>query len=253
MRAVYRTHPGFVREKNEDTVLTDPSGLYIIADGIGGHRAGEIASRMAVDLLRQSLISAPFGPGALREAIEAAHKTIFDISQTRVDFQGMGTTLTLLWVAPDDTRERSVIIAQLGDSRAYLLRGKCLHRCTRDHSRIDELLRKKAITPEQVRVHPERNVITRALGIKKTANPDLFGWERQHGDLWLLCSDGLTDMIDDAGIASILRGYTIDEAADILLREALDRGGSDNISLVLIYDDEPGDGGYPIEGKEADL
>ncbi|MDR1263072.1 MAG: protein phosphatase 2C domain-containing protein [Oscillospiraceae bacterium] len=253
MRAVYRTHPGFVREKNEDTVLVDPSGLYIIADGMGGHLAGEIASSMAADSLKRSLTGVPFGAGALREAIAAANKTIFDKSQTRADFQGMGTTVTLLWIAPGGAREHGVMIAQLGDSRAYLLRGKCLHRCTRDHSRVDDLLRTKAITPEQARVHPERSVITRALGIKKTASPDLFGWDRQPGDLWLLCSDGLTNMIDDASIASILRGYTIDEAADILMREALNCGGIDNISLVLVYDGEPGDSGYPIAGKEADL
>ncbi|GHU70742.1 hypothetical protein AGMMS49992_03570 [Clostridia bacterium] len=239
MLTVIRTDPGCVREKNEDTVLADASGLYLIADGMGGHRAGEVASRIAAQSLRASLVGAPFDPSVLTDAIAVANQRVYEAGLRNAHYAGMGTTLTLLWI-PNDLNEPGALIAQLGDSRAYLLRNRRLHRCTRDHSIVDELLRKKIITPEQARKHPDRNIITRALGIAESVKPDLFEWDRRPGDLWLLCSDGLTDMLDDAAIATILRGFVPEDAADVLLREALDNGGSDNISLLLLLDDGKG-------------
>ncbi|MDR1600048.1 MAG: Stp1/IreP family PP2C-type Ser/Thr phosphatase [Oscillospiraceae bacterium] len=249
MFAVSRTDTGRVRDKNEDAILIDPAGLYIIADGMGGHRAGEVASSVAAQSLRRSLAHAPFDPGALSEAVALANQAVYEAARTHAECRGMGTTITLLWV--DSTRASGALIAQIGDSRAYLLRGGRLHRCTRDHSIVDEMLRKKLITPDQARVHPERSVITRAVGISPAVKPDLFEWDRQDGDLWLLCSDGLTDMLDDAAIASILRSRPPEQAADILMSRALDQGGLDNISLLLVSDAEPGGGTAQRGGKEG--
>ncbi|MDR0396727.1 MAG: Stp1/IreP family PP2C-type Ser/Thr phosphatase [Oscillospiraceae bacterium] len=249
MRAVSRTDTGRVRVKNEDAVLIDPAGLYIVADGMGGHRAGEIASSIAAQSLRRSLSGAPFNPGALAEAVSLANQAVYEAARSRVECQGMGTTITLLWAA--GSRGSGALIAQIGDSRAYLLRDDRLHRCTRDHSIVDEMLRKKLITPSQARVHPDRSVITRAVGVASAVKPDLFEWDRQDGDLWLLCSDGLTDMLDDAAIASILRSLPPEQAADTLLSEALERGGPDNISILLVSDAESGDTPPSRRGKEA--
>ncbi|MDR1570790.1 MAG: protein phosphatase 2C domain-containing protein [Oscillospiraceae bacterium] len=242
-----RTSPGRIREKNEDAVLMHPCGLYAVADGMGGHRAGEIASRMAVDTLAESLPCAVPTPLAFREAIELANNRIYADSLAAIDRFGMGTTLTALWAD-----SATALIAQVGDSRAYLYRDNRLHLCTRDHSLVDELLRKKKITPEQARAHPQRSVITRALGVEESVRADVFEWDRQIGDLWLLCSDGLTDMLDDARIGAHIRehigcllkhantysGITIiEEAADALIADALEAGGADNITLILLLDD----------------
>jgi protein phosphatase len=144
----------------------------------------------------------------------------------------MGTTLTALW-----TDAQSLLIAQVGDSRAYLLRAGVLHRCTRDHSLVEDLVRKKKLTPEQARSHPRRHVITRALGSKADVKPDIFEWDRQPGDVWLLCTDGLTDMLEDASIHRLLAAMPLEVAGDALLRLALESGGIDNVSLVLLKDD----------------
>jgi protein phosphatase len=238
MLTVTRTDAGLVREVNEDSILADPSGLFIVADGMGGHRAGEVASSIAVDTLRELLSGALFDPGILTDAVSRTNSRVFEASQGNAEYSGMGTTLTLLWTAGMQG-EPGVLIAQLGDSRAYLMRNSRLHRCTRDHSVVDEMLRKRLITPEQAKRHPERHGITRAIGIAEMAKPDLFEWDRQMGDIWLLCSDGLTDMLDDVSIASILReNDSLEDAADTLMREALNNGGHDNISLLLLYDDE---------------
>lgn len=232
MLATMRTSPGNVRENNEDACLVHPCGLYIVADGMGGHRAGEIASGIAVETLAQVLPCAAPTPLAMREAIDLANSSIYSDALSTFEHFGMGTTLTALWAD-----EGSMLIAQVGDSRAYLLRDGMLHLCTRDHSVVDELLRKKLITPEQARVHPHRSVITRALGIAESVQCDVFEWDRMPGDIWLLCSDGLSDMLDDARIGACLKALDIDNAADCLLNGALDAGGPDNITLIILLDD----------------
>jgi protein phosphatase len=145
----------------------------------------------------------------------------------------MGTTLTALWVDAD-----SVLIAQVGDSRAYLLRDGDLIRCTHDHSLVEELVSKSVITPEQARYHPDRSVITRALGIRESVLVDLFEWDRKKGDIWLICSDGLTDMVDDSRLKIYLNTNDADDAADMLLSSALVSGGTDNITFIILDDDD---------------
>jgi len=229
--AVARTSIGNVRTINEDAYLVHPSGLYIVADGMGGHLAGEVASRIAVDIVRGHLLDKKPSPLEFRNAVEAANGRIHEDASLTAAHSGMGTTLTALWADVS-----TVFIAQVGDSRAYLLRDKMLYKCTRDHSLIDELLRTRVITPEQARVHPDRSILTRALGVRESVKVDVFEWDRRTGDAWLICSDGLTDMLDDAQIGMVLRSYDIGEAADILLSLALERGGSDNITFIILYD-----------------
>ena len=237
MLAVYRTSTGNVRTTNEDAYLVDPGGLYVVADGMGGHRAGEVASKLAVDTIDELLRGKVPTPRGIRDAIETANARIRADAGAIAAHSGMGTTLTAVWVG-----ETSVLIAQVGDSRAYLLRDKMLYKCTRDHSLIDELLRTHAITPEQARYHPDRGVITRALGVKESVKADVFEWDRKADDIWLICSDGLTDMLDDAQIGAILRSHDISDAADILLAMSLEQGGNDNITFIILSDDDFDDG-----------
>jgi protein phosphatase len=201
---------------------------------MGGHLAGEVASRIAVETLDDMLSGKQPDPSLFRGAVRLANSRIRYDSDARIEHTGMGTTLTCLWVD-----EYSVLIAQVGDSRAYLLRGGDFFRCTHDHSLVEELVSKGVITAEQARTHPERNVITRALGTSDNVLVDLFEWDRKKGDVWLVCSDGLTDMLDDSRIKQFLLAEDADDAADMLLTSALVSGGTDNISFIILVD---GDG-----------
>jgi PPM family protein phosphatase len=222
-----KTHTGLVRPANEDSLLV-AHNLYGVADGMGGHRGGETASRIAVQVIRNLLKGRAPEEYALRIALEAANQRIFDMQRHDPALSGMGTTATLLWES--DTH---ILIAHVGDSRAYLYRGGELNCRTQDHSVVGELVRNKAITPEMAKNHPYRSVITRALGIDPVMEPDILQVDKQADDLWLLCSDGLYNMVDDAQIAQTLRNLEGEQAADKLLELALANGGHDNISLLL--------------------
>lgn len=232
MITTVRTSPGLIREKNEDATLVTTSGLYAVADGMGGHKAGEVASRIAIETIAESIQSGCVSPKTLRDAVSYTNAIIYGLAGSDETYQGMGTTLTALW-----TDGATALIAHVGDSRAYLLRDGTLHRCTRDHTLVDELVRKKKITQEAARSHPQKSVITRAVGVASVVNCDIFEWETRFGDRWLICSDGLTDMLDDAQIAGRLNLPLLEDAADALLRDALSMGGRDNISFILIEDD----------------
>lgn len=233
MRSLLRTDVGRVRKNNEDAAFIG-EGLYILCDGMGGHLGGEVASNLAVDVLSAALLGKEPNVGLLLSSISKANELICQRSVTDKALRGMGTTLTALWAAADQ-----VLIAQIGDSRAYLLRDGILRQCTHDHSMVAELVRVGKLTPEEARVHPQKNLVTRALGTDSHVTPDIFEITRQAGDRWLICSDGLTDLVADKELASIMAGNTLYEAADILLGLALERGGIDNVTLLLI-DDEGG-------------
>jgi serine/threonine protein phosphatase PrpC len=222
-----KTHTGLVRPTNEDSLLVSHR-LYGVADGMGGHRGGETASRVAVQVIRNLLLGRAPEENALRIALEAANQRIFDMQRHDPALSGMGTTTTLLWES--DTH---ILIAHVGDSRAYLYRGGELRCQTQDHSVVGELVRNKAITPEMAKNHPYRSVITRALGIDPVMEPDILQVDKQAGDLWLICSDGLYNMVDDTLIADTLRTAEDEPAADKLLETALKNGGHDNVSLIL--------------------
>ncbi|MBQ1945695.1 MAG: Stp1/IreP family PP2C-type Ser/Thr phosphatase [Clostridia bacterium] len=232
MRAYPVTHTGLVREQNEDTVRVAEGacGLYILADGMGGHLAGEVASRMTADEMEKRLFAcAEPSTEIMREAIQQTNAIVYEKQLTEPEMHGMGTTLTALW----EGREH-VYIGHVGDSRAYLFRDGVLRQMTEDHSMVGELLRAGAITAEQARNHPRRNVITQAVGTDISVQPDVFQIIKTPGDIWLLCSDGLTDMVEDAFIAQTMAENAPAAATQLLLDEALKNGGKDNVSVMLL-------------------
>ena len=209
MRVCQRTHQGLVRSSNQDSLLVD-QGVYGVADGMGGHKGGETASRVAVQVVKNALRGKKAEKRALEVAVEAANRRIFDMARHDSALSGMGTTLTFLWEA-----EKCVHLCHVGDSRAYLLRNNM-------------------ISPDAARTHPYRNVITRAVGVDPVVTADIFTHDTQEDDLWLICSDGLTNMVPDETLASVLKEADSDEtAADELLALALEKGGTDNITFVL--------------------
>lgn len=233
MKSIVRTDVGRVRKQNEDSVYAaDAQRLFAVADGMGGHRAGEVASSMAVEALRARLQARQPDLQLMRQAFEEANRRISCAAEKDERLQGMGTTMTALWQT-----ERSVLIAHVGDSRVYLLRGGRLRQVTDDHSVVAELLRCGLITPQEARRHPYRNVITRSLGSAPTVEVDLLERDREPGDLWLLCTDGLSNMLTDREMEALLVSLSPQKAADALMQKALEAGGTDNITLILAWND----------------
>ena len=227
MQIYAKTHKGMVRPTNQDSLLV-AHNLYGVADGMGGHRGGETASRIAVQVVKNLLQGKTPEENSLRICMEAANRRIFDMQRHDLALSGMGTTFTLLWESRTE-----IWIAHVGDSRAYLFRDGKLACQTEDHSIVGELLRNNVITPEMAKTHPYRSVITRALGTDPLVEPDLFAVPKQEGDVWLICSDGLYNMVEDTEIAETLQTLKDEPAADRLLEIALEHGGHDNISLLL--------------------
>ncbi|MDD3336862.1 MAG: Stp1/IreP family PP2C-type Ser/Thr phosphatase [Eubacteriales bacterium] len=227
MQFCQRTHQGLVRSSNQDSLLTERR-LYGVADGMGGHRGGETASRVAVQVFKNAVGRRKPEERAIQLGIEAANRRIYDMSAHDEALNGMGTTMTVLW--EDDAR---ILIGHVGDSRAYRLREGKLTQITQDHSIVAELMRNHVITPEMAKTHPYRNVITRAVGIDPVVQVDVLIEDKQLDDLWLVCSDGLYNMVDDEEMLSVLSEKKDEKAADRLLELALEHGGTDNISFVL--------------------
>ena len=230
MAATLRTDIGRMRRQNEDAAWFDESrAVFAVADGMGGHLAGEVASRMAIEAVqRMAKDNACPGIAALREAVASAHETILAHAQDHIECAGMGTTLSVLWLGVN-----YAYIAHVGDSRIYRLREGSLTQITQDHSLVEELVRAGLITREQARTHPRRNIITRALGTHGENEPDLLVTDVRDGDLFLLCTDGLTGMVADGDIERVLRENDMETAADRLLALALEAGGRDNVTLIL--------------------
>ncbi len=229
--AAAMTDPGRKRALNEDAVsqlITSYGGIFIVADGMGGHRTGEVASQMAVaqivDLLRRSEPS----PQGLLEAYEAANEAIYLAGQ-KPESRGMGTTCTALWLDLP-----YALIAHVGDSRAYLLRDGELVQLTQDHSWVADRVRQGLLTEEEARHHRWRNVITNALGSFPSARVDLVGLKVQPGDVFLLCSDGLSGVLEDRVLAEIILTNPPEPAVAKLIKLANDWGGPDNISAVVV-------------------
>ena len=233
------THRGYVREQNEDAYYLPgakgaPGNLAIVADGMGGHRAGEVASAMAV---RSAVIA--FGrledtPGmTLREkifqAMNEANREVYEATQESEQYAGMGTTMTLAVL-----EEKKIDLGHVGDSRAYLFHEGTLRQITRDHTLVQQLIDLGELLPQERRGHPQGNIITRALGTARIVDVDLIEEKWQRGDVLLLCSDGLTGAVTDEEIAAVLGGQEPREALQTLLGLALKRGGRDNITIALI-------------------
>jgi PPM family protein phosphatase len=227
---VARTDTGRQRATNEDSYL-ERSPVFVVADGMGGAQAGEVASRLAVAHFAQDL-AAEDGEGARERLVQAAQDAnaeIFALSEADARRAGMGTTLTAAYVG---TRE--VFIAHVGDSRAYRWRDVELARITEDHSLVEELLRQGRLTVEEAEEHPQRSIITRALGPEPSVAVDTWNYPLRPGDVVMLCSDGLTDMLPEQQVRDALfETSSLDEAADRLIADANAAGGRDNITVVL--------------------
>ena len=229
------THVGMVRQQNEDAFVAE-GNVFAVADGMGGHNAGEVASSLAVEGLRRAAAAGFSAAEGLVTAINTTNATIHEASGGLSEQRGMGTTLTALVPLPAaDGEPQRVVVANVGDSRIYLWRGNELKQVSADHSYVQELLSEGLITAAEARIHPRRNIVTRALGIEGDVNADSWVLPMVVGDRYVLCSDGLVDEVDDAEIAAILRASTNPQvAADHLVQVANNHGGRDNTTVVVV-------------------
>ena len=232
------TDPGRKRRINEDSFVIAPP-LFAVADGMGGAQAGEIASALAAGALEESGANGG-GERRVTELIQEANRRVHERATTDAATAGMGTTITAALVEPDGR----VVFGHVGDSRAYLLRDDKLEQLTNDHTLVAELVRRGELSPGEAQVHPQRSVITRALGTDPDVDVDTFAVDAQAGDVYLICSDGLSSMVSSKDLEEILRKYRTDlEGASRALIQAANRGGGeDNITAVLFAVEE-GDSG----------
>ena len=244
-----RTDTGRARSANEDSYWVR-SPLFVLADGMGGAQAGEVASQTAVDVFSAEG-GLPDGPGTYEERLAAlvarANVQVYAQAQSDEQFAGMGTTLTVAYLGEDD-----LAIAHVGDSRFYVLRDGELTQLTDDHSLVGELVRRGQISAEEAEDHPQRSIITRALGIESEVVVDHFSWPVRDGDVFLLCSDGLTGMVPDARVAQIIGASpNLSTAAAQLVAAANEAGGRDNITVILFQVEEVTPGAGAVVSQET--
>lgn len=238
-----RTDVGLVRHANQDALLLrDELGLWIIADGMGGHPGGDVASKVAVETTAAHLAASAESNGrhtnghteGLRRAVLQANDALHAEGDARPEYKGMGTTLIVLHIA--GFPQTQATLAHVGDSRAYLHRAGALTQLTRDHSWVEDQIRAGLLSTDEAAAHPLRHTLTRALGIGRGVEPDILTLHLQTGDQILLCTDGLTKMLSDGEILESLVGYGEDAqaACDDLICRANERGGQDNVTVLLI-------------------
>ncbi len=245
---ICKTDTGRQRRDNEDNALAR-APVFVVADGMGGAQAGEVASRIAVEAFEEGLPDSGSPEERLATRVREANHQIYERSRADRGRAGMGTTLTAAYV--DDAH---LAIAHVGDSRAYMFRDGSLQRLTQDHSLVDELVRRGKLTEEQAAEHPQRSIITRALGPEPDVEVDTWTYPVRAGDVVLLCSDGLTSMISEDKVSAVLAAHPdLDEAADALIREANEAGGRDNITVVLFRLEELGGEGGAGEETMVEL
>lgn len=233
MKVKSLTNIGLVRKINEDNYLVDEiRNLFVVADGMGGHKGGEVASTLAIKTIDEFLIidnNLENYRNILQKTIKKANTLIYKKAHENEDLSGMGTTLTAVLI-----NANKLFIANIGDSRAYLITQAEIQLLTEDHSLVRELINSGEITEEAASSHPNKNILTRALGIEENIEIDLFEKEIKDGDYILLCTDGLTNLIKDEEICDIILGNEFEKSVEKLMDLALQRGGSDNITLILI-------------------
>ena len=231
IRCAWRTDVGRIRKNNQDSVILG-NGLYGVADGMGGHNGGEIASAGLRDgLLRETEGQEP-SMELLEKAVRKVNYEIWEQQEKDATLTGMGTTLTVLWAT-----DQEMIVGQIGDSRAYLIRDGRMQQVTSDHSMVADMVRRGVLTEEQAACHPMRNYITRAVGTDDTVDVDMLSMPRMKGDRWIICSDGLYGQMSKQELEETAKTANLEEASDRLLQLALERGGRDNISFILLEDD----------------
>lgn len=233
-----RSDVGMIRSGNEDNFFAEADerrGVFVVADGMGGHAAGEVASEMAVQIVSRNLLAVRSvidaeTPQILAQALRDANHAIYERMLAEVDKQGMGTTASVLVIS-----DNQFLIGQIGDSRIYLLRDGALKQVTKDHSYVQEQVDAGLLTPEQARYHPYSNVITRCVGAGEQVEPDLYSGEVKPGDVFLVASDGLTGMVDDRRLQQMLLVRSgPGRIVDALIAEANGRGGLDNITAIVV-------------------
>ncbi|MDQ8155130.1 MAG: Stp1/IreP family PP2C-type Ser/Thr phosphatase [Gemmatimonadota bacterium] len=233
-----RSDVGMVRSGNEDSFFAEADarrGVFMVADGMGGHAAGEVASEMAVQIVARALLQLesviqPDAAERTAQSLRDANRAIYDRMLAENDKQGMGTTASVLVLSDD-----RYLIGQIGDSRIYMLRDGALIQITKDHSYVQEQVDAGLLTPEQARYHPYSNVITRCVGAGEAVEPDLYAGEARPGDVFLVASDGLTGMVDDRRLQQILLARSgPGRIVDSLIAEANGRGGLDNITAIVV-------------------
>ncbi len=241
MKFAAGTDRGLVRELNEDSYRILPgssqsSCVFIVADGMGGHNCGEVASRMAVDYLSEAITGEGAGicssedTGAgLRRLVEDTNRAVYEKSLERPEVNGMGTTLTTAVI-----NNNTITVAHVGDSRLYLIRNGKMLQLTEDHSYISELVKNGSLTREEAEHHPGKNIITRAIGSSPELEVDILSREIEKEDIFLMCTDGLTNMLDEAEIYDVIVGCEPEKACSELIEAAKVKGGEDNITVIVI-------------------
>jgi protein phosphatase len=232
-RSAARTDVGMKREHNEDSFLVNEDlGLYVVCDGMGGHAGGETASRLAVQTIERELLSARLrsdDPFTVREAVEGACAAVFRTSRANPELAGMGTTCISLLV-----KNGQALIGHVGDSRAYLVREGDVYQLSEDHSLVNEQVRAGLLSEEEARHSRLKNIITRSVGFEEDVLVDVMGVETRPGDRFLLCSDGLSNLVDNDEIRDTLLQTELEEVPQKLIALANSRGGEDNITVVAV-------------------
>ncbi len=237
MRAYAKTDVGSKRAMNQDYMYCSENSvgsfrnLYIVADGMGGHKAGDYASKLCVERMVQSIEHSEHKTpvSMFEEAVEAANEAVYTEAQEHEAYEGMGTTLVACTIQED-----TLYVANIGDSRLYLLRDDDILQITDDHSLVEEMVKQGNITESEARVHPQKNIITRAVGIDESVQADFFEVEIRQNDIIMLCSDGLSNMVEDEDIEYIVKhSKSLQDAGETLVARANENGGSDNITVVL--------------------
>jgi serine/threonine protein phosphatase PrpC len=250
-RSTALSHAGRRRRHNEDAYVVEPP-LFAVADGMGGAKAGEVASSLAAAALQETDGEGSSGEARVAALIQEANRRVFRRATEDRDVSGMGTTMTVALVEGD-----RVVIGHVGDSRAYLYRDSRLEQLTDDHSLVAELVRSGKLTPEEAEIHPQRAVITRAVGTEPDVDVDMFSIQGVAGDLFMICSDGLTDMLDEEAIREAVEQNRPDlqQTAKALVNAANRVGGEDNITVVFfeLANDEPGEQTEDTVVRVADL
>ncbi|MDF2677032.1 MAG: protein serine/threonine phosphatase [Bacillota bacterium] len=239
MRVYFDTNKGLLRENNEDNLLVNEAkyySLYAVADGMGGHSAGEVASMIALNAIKDCFEKSEKDekfkvPKFINESIQEANIIIREEASKNIEYTGMGTTVTMAVI---DLSLNIAYIGNIGDSRTYILKSDAIKQITEDHTYVHELYREGKITVDEAKKHPKRNVITRAVGSEEIMQVDIFEIELEENDIILLCSDGLTTHLSDEIIFSTIKKYGCEKSVEKLIELSNDSGGTDNITLIIV-------------------
>ncbi len=239
MKVIGRTNVGMVRENNEDAFLVRDPYLFAVADGMGGCAAGEVASRATLKAFEAATHELRLGyegdaSKILLESFVKANDHVYKMAVSNEAYTGMGTTMTAVYLQADNT----AYVAHIGDSRLYLFRNNTLMQVTQDHTYVSKLLEEKLISREEALIHPKRHMLMRAIGVEEKIEIDVIPFTIKAKDRLLLCTDGLSDMLTEMEMTELMQETDIAKAGDSLIEKALDNGGRDNVTLIIVEIDE---------------